>query len=249
MQLNNIQLNTFPLGSALLKLKILVFVALLFLPIHFGLCESVLDKFMSDSFGDSGSSMANDGGEVYYENTTSSIDISNGTLSAVQGITNNESQAEEGGDTISRLSKLEDEKLENLEFSLIGSKIVDTYRYLAIGDEDRFAKSVKKVVMKSDDSQVKSQGYYLAGLLKMKEKDYKSAGQNFLDGYKHGQDYFFGAYNLFGLVRAMHALEKKEEACTALNKLIKMIDNEDSDMIYPSLLVADVKDYSKKNCR
>lgn len=237
--------------EALPKLKkFLLFVVLILFPVNFGLCESVLDRFMDDSYGNDSNIVTSDSGLDYNSTVSSySSETSKNTINIMQHPVSAESNLDESLDAISKLSKIENEKLDNLEFSLIGSDIIDTYRYLAIGDGDRFAKSVKKIVMKSDNPKIKAEGYYLTGLLRMKEKDYKSAGQNFLDGYKHGQEYFFGAYNLFGLARAMNALGKKEESCAALDKLVKMIDSEDSDTIYPSLFITNVKSYFGKSCR
>lgn len=153
-------------------------------------------------------------------------------------------------DEISKLALIEDSAALASSFTLIGSDIVGAYKHLSIGDNIRFIKAVNKVIMNTDDPQLKSQGYYWIGRVRMKDGNNKKAGQSFLDGYKQGEESLFGAYNLLGLSESMWALEKHDESCAAAKQLINMAsnDDDDDDHIYPSQLSIRAQNNIKKFC-
>ena len=130
--------------------------------------------------------------------------------------------------------------------SLIKSEIVSAYRYIKIGDKSGFQSALNKIILNTKDEHTKAQAHYLSGLLKFEVKEYKKAAQSFLDGYKQDNDGLFGVYNLFGLAKAMNRLDRREESCAAVTKLLKLLEQD--DVVYPTLFSEEVIDYHKKHC-
>lgn len=211
---------------------------------------STLDKFMQDVFDDGmGAEQSNIAETFATDVRTIESTEKERTEAGDKGLNNAKNSGVNNSiDSISKLALMEEEAA-SIDFSMLKSEIVNSYRYLSIGEDSKFAKSLNKVIMDTEDSELKAEAYYWIGLIRMKNENYKKAGQSFLDGYKQGQEGLFGVYNLFGLAKSMKALEKKEESCAATTQLLKIISQETEDMVYPVLLRTKAQEHQSNFCK